>query len=317
MAGVTEEASAAPELAVVVVNWRTPTSTIESVSSLLEDGVDPSTIVVVDNGSEDDSCERFERELSGVRVLPLGKNEGFGRANNRGAAVFPRARCYLLVNSDAFVHRPGSVGSLVGALERERVALAVPRLLNHDLSLQRTVVALPTPGVAFAQAVGLSRILANRAQPSWGTRWDHAKARPISSATGAVIAVRGSAWRTLGGFSERAHMFAEDHDLFWRARKLGWIVWFTPEAEFLHTGGATTSHVFSEPARAAAVAEAEAALIRAHLSPLAAATTLRLRQAGHAVRLLRDRARRDRAGAAEHLAYFRSFGRRPPRRPGR
>ena len=158
-----------------------------------------------------------------MRVLPLGKNEGFGRANNRGAAIFPTARCYLLVNSDAFVHRPGSVGSLVGALERERVALAVPRLLNHDLSLQRTVVALPTPGVAFAQAVGLSRILANRAQPSWGTRWDHAKARPISSATGAVIAVRGCAWRTLGGFSERAHMFAEDHDLFWRARKLGWI----------------------------------------------------------------------------------------------
>lgn len=305
---MTGEASAGPELAAVVVNWRTASWTIESVTALLGDGVDAAAIAIVDNGSGDGSCERFAEELPGVRVLPLESNEGFAAANNRGSALFPGAGAYLFVNSDAFVHRPGSVKALLRALERERVALAVPRLLNPDLSLQRTVVALPTPAVALAQASGVSRALPNRAQPRWGTRWDHSTAREIASATGAVIAVRGTVWRSLGGFSERAHLYAEDHDLFWRARKLGWAAWFTPEAEFRHIGGGSTGSVFSEPGRAAAVAEAESALIRAHLSPRAAATTLRLRQAGHAVRLLRDAARFDRRGVAEHLAYVRGFG---------
>ena len=306
---MSRKASAGPEIAAVVVNWRTAAWTIESVTTLLDDGVDPDAVVIVDNGSGDGSRERFAAELSGVRVLALESNEGFAAANNRGAALFPGAGAYLFVNSDAFVHRAGSVRALLRALDRDRVALAVPRLLNPDLSVQRTVVALPTPAVALVQASGLARILANRAQPRWGTRWDHAEAAEIRSATGAVIAIRGAVWRALGGFSERAHMYAEDHDLFWRARTLGWSAWFTPAAEFRHLGGGTTSTVLSEPARAAAVAEAEAALIRAHLSPLAAATTLRLRQAGHLVRLLRDAARLNRRGAAEHLAYVRGFGR--------
>jgi GT2 family glycosyltransferase len=314
---MTGEASRSPGLAAVVLNWKTASWTISSVSSLLADGVDAAALAIVDNGSNDGSCERFAEELPSVRVLPLESNEGFAAANNRGAALFPDARAYLFVNSDAFVHRAGSVRALGSALERDRVALAVPRLLNPDLSLQRTVVALPTPAVALAQASGVSRVLANRAQPRWGTRWDHACASEIRSATGAVIAVRGAVWRALGGFSERAHLYAEDHDLFWRVRKLGWTAWFTPEAEFVHIGGGTTSTRFSDPERAAAVAAAEAALIRAHLSPLAAATTLRLRQAGHAARLLRDAARLHRGGVDEHLAYVRGFsGGRRRRRGG-
>ena len=303
------EPSPAKGAVAVVVNWKTPDETITSVRSLLADGVDDSRVAIVDNGSDDDSCERFALELPEVRLLCLAGNEGFARANNLGAAVFPDARSYLLVNSDAFVHRPGSVQALLDALAREGVGLAVPRLLNPDLSLQRSVVALPTPAVAFSQAVGLSRILPNRAQPAWGTRWDHGRAREIRSATGAVLAVRGQVWRTLGGLSERAHLYGEDHDLCWRLRKLGWTTWFVPDAEFVHLGGLSTGRVFTEPERAAAVAAAEAALIRAHLSGAAATATLRLRQAGHAVRLLRAAARRDGRGVAEHRAYLRGFGR--------
>jgi GT2 family glycosyltransferase len=294
--------------AAVVVNWNTPGETIAGVRSLLADGMDASLVAIVDNGSDDDSCEQFARELPQVRLLRLDRNEGFARANNLGAAAFPAAQSYLLVNSDAFVHRAGSVRALVEALEQERVGLVVPRLLNRDLSLQRSVVALPTPAVAFSQAVGLSRFLPNRAQPAWGTRWDHAEAREIRSVTGAVLAVRGEVWRALGGLSERAHLFGEDHDLCWRLRKLGWTARFVPDAEFVHLGGLSTGRVFTEPERAAAVAAAEAALIRAHLSAVQATVTLRLRQAGHAVRLLRAAVRRDERGVAEHRAYLRGFG---------
>jgi GT2 family glycosyltransferase len=302
------EPSLRPDPAAVVVNWNTPSETIASVRSLLEDGVDSSRVAIVDNGSDDDSCERFTRELPQVRLVRLAHNEGFARANNAGAAAFPAARSYLLVNSDAFVHRPGSVRSLLEALEHERVGLTVPRLLNRDLSLQRSVVALPTPAVAFSQAVGLSRVLPNRVQPSWGTRWNHGRAQEIRSVTGAVLAVRGEVWRALGGLSERAHLFGEDHDLCWRLRKLGWTAWFVPDSEFVHLGGLSTRRVFTEPERASAVAAAEAALIRAHLSGAEATLTLRLRQGGHAVRLFRAAVRRDRLGVAEHRAYLRGFG---------
>src|SRR5439155_615326 len=80
----------------------------------------------------------------------------------------------------------------------------------------------------------------NSIQPSLGTHWDHGQSRPVQAATGAVIAVREAAWAALGGFAERRFMYAEDLDLFWRARELGWETRFVAEAEFVHLGNASS-----------------------------------------------------------------------------
>jgi N-acetylglucosaminyl-diphospho-decaprenol L-rhamnosyltransferase len=297
-----------PEVGAVIVNWNTPDLTVRAVGSLLEDGVAAEQIVVVDNKSSDDSASLLEAGLPpGVSLLVADENLGFARASNLGARALPEADPLVFVNSDAAVHRAGSVEALVGTLRHPKAGIAVPRLLNDDLSPQGNVVPLRTPGVAFAQATALARLVPNARQPSWGTHWDHSSSRPIQSATGAVLAVRRDLWELLGGFNEEAHLFAEDHDLCWRCRAAGRTTWFVAEAEFVHTGGASTGSVFGAPERARAVARAEAQLIRRQLSPRRAALSIRLLQIGHGARWLLSQALRDRAKAAEHASFVRGF----------
>jgi N-acetylglucosaminyl-diphospho-decaprenol L-rhamnosyltransferase len=239
--------------------------------------VPPARIVVVDNGSADGSYERFREEIPGCVLVRLEENIGFARASNVGARALA-GDGYLFVNSDAFVHRPGSVRRLLAALDDPRVGIAVPRLLNVDLTLQPNVVPAMSPLVALVRASGISRFIPNRWQPGWSTHWDHASSREIQAADGAVLLVRGETWRELGGFDERELMYVEDLDLAWRTRRLGWKVWFVHDAEFVHVGRGSTA--WDSPHRAERIGMAEGEWIRRTMSPLAARATLAFIQAG-------------------------------------
>ena len=272
-------------LTVVVPNWETPDYTIRSVNGLIEDGVPPDRIVVVDNASEDDSVTRLERELAECILVVLEKNIGYAGAANAGAGALDGA-AYLIVNNDAFVHRAGSVQAMLEKLQDEQVGIVVPRLLNPDHTLQRTVKPIDTPTVALVRASGLSRYIPNRWQPRWSTHWDHAASREIHAADGAVMLIRGETWHDLGGFSPRSHMYAEDTELCWLARERGWKIWFESGAEFVHLGNATASRRWSNPERAERWSRSEAHLVRERLSPPAAVLSILFTAAGLAARLV-------------------------------
>jgi GT2 family glycosyltransferase len=269
---------------VVVVNWNLPEMTIRCVRALVEDGVDSARIVVVENGSTEESTELLRAALPDTVILRLDENVGYARAANKGAQLLPGDR-YLFVNNDAFVHRPGSVRRLLASLDRDRVGLAVPRLVNDDLTLQASVVPISSPANAFLRATGLSRLVPNRWQPSWGHHWDHASSRPIRAANGTVVAVRRELWADLGGWIERDLMFAEDLDFCWRASKRGCLVWFEAESEFVHLGNTSGRSEWSDRRRSELVGRAEGALIRNELPRLQAEVTLFFMCAGLLARM--------------------------------
>jgi GT2 family glycosyltransferase len=264
-------------------------------------------IVVVDNGSQDGSPERFRTEIPECAVLALPENVGYARAANAGAKRLP-GEAYLVTNNDAFVHRPGSVQALLDALEDPSLGLVAPRLRNEDLTLQPTVRPLPTPGVSLLRAAGLGRLVPNRWQPCWSHHWDHAESRAVEAADGAVFLVRGETWEALGGYNEDRRMYGEDSDLCWRTRRLGWRIWFAADAEFVHLGNATGSRRWTNPQRATMIGREESQLIREQLPPLPArlsigATSLYLTWRG-AVFVLRGDAQAAAAVRAERTAYL-------------
>jgi GT2 family glycosyltransferase len=290
-------------LTAVVLNWRTAEQTHRAARCLIDEGVPQERLVIVDNGSGDGSYESLKDAFPDSIVLGLPENVGFAAANNAGAAAVPGS-AYLFVNSDAFVHEPGSVSRLVAALKREGVGLAVPRLLNPDLTLQPSVSPLRSPAVAFVQASGLSRLVPNRFQPSWSTHWDHSGSRAVQYAVGAVIAVGGGVWEELGGFDQSRLMYGEDLDLSWRARTHGYRIWFTANASFIHLGNASATKRWTAPERAEEVGRSEAEIIRRHASPLAARFTVGFMAAGMIARavVFRRVGRREQAYACRAAA---------------
>jgi len=281
----TDEAPAPRDLTAVVVDWNLPDHTIRCVRALVADGLPPDHVVVVENGPTDENWAKVTTQLASSVLVRLASNVGFAAAVNAGASVLP-AGAYLVVNNDAFVHRPGTIQTMLGVLHREAAGVVVPRLLNADLSLQPTVAPFTVPFVAFARASGLSRLVPNRWQPRVSTHWDHATSRRVQAAIGAVMLVDGDVWSQLGGLHESAFMYAEDLDLCWRAHRRGQTTWFVAEAEFIHLGGASSSERWSSHERAEQIGRAEAAMIQTHLGTVRATLALGVMRLGLAARVV-------------------------------
>src|SRR5256885_431066 len=128
---------ARPDISAVIVSYNTRAMTLECIAALKGDLKDVSAeIFVVDNASTDGSAEAIRTQFPDVRVIENKENKGFGAANNRGMKE-AAGRFLLLLNSDAFP-RPGAIRALLEYLRQHpEAALAGPKLLNSDGTLQR------------------------------------------------------------------------------------------------------------------------------------------------------------------------------------
>ena len=195
--------------------------------------------VVVDHGSTDGTLELARERFPEVRVLER-ENRGLAAGWNTGVAA-TSGRYVLLLNSDAW-----AVGDAVERLarfadEHPRAAVVAPRLLNPDGSLQRSARGFPTLW-RLATEYLFVRKLAPRSpalNAFYAGGFAHDESRRIEWAMGAVLLVRRAAVEEVGPADEDFFLFSEETDWCYRFRVAGWEVWFDPEAQFHHVGGAS------------------------------------------------------------------------------
>jgi GT2 family glycosyltransferase len=167
------------------------------------------------------------------RGLAAGWNAGIARTSGRYV---------LLLNSDAWLDA-GALDALVAFADTHPDAAVVgPRLRNPDGSLQRSVRGFPTLWRLATEYLFL-RKLAPRSRALnafYGDGFGYDRPLEAEFLMGAVLLVRREAADTVGLFDEDFFMFSEETDWCYRFRQAGWKVLFTPDAEFVHVGGAST-----------------------------------------------------------------------------
>jgi GT2 family glycosyltransferase len=195
--------------------------------------------IVVDNASTDGTVAFVRDRFPDVRVIEQG-NLGMGAGNNAGMRA-AAGRYWLLLNSDAWV-----VGDAVDRLatfadEHPEAAVVGPRLLNVDGTLQRSVRADPTLWRLATEYLFIRKLAprSSRLNPLYVGGFDHATTREADWLSGAALLVRREAADAVGLFDEDFFMFSEEADWLYRFRRAGWKVFFYPEAEVVHVGGAT------------------------------------------------------------------------------
>ena len=185
----------------------------------------PADVVLVDNGSSDDSVELARRELPEVKVLELGENLGFGPALNRAVAAHP-ADAVILLNNDAepeprFVEAlldglGAGVDSVAGVLLQERA----PELIDS------------AGVVADATLMGFDYLHGEPAAVAAGAP------DPLGPTGGAAL-YRRQAFEAVGGFDERIFLYYEDLDLSLRLAAAGGRCRLAPGARALHAYSAS------------------------------------------------------------------------------
>ena len=121
-------------IAVIIVNWNGAADTLEVLGEL--DGVDgpPLRIIVVDNGSSDDSVEVLRREAPQVELVETGENLGFAGGNLVGlrhAFADEDFGWVLLINNDVAVD-PGFLPPLIEACMQPDVGAAAPKIYYFE-----------------------------------------------------------------------------------------------------------------------------------------------------------------------------------------
>lgn len=223
-------------LSVVIVNRNTADLLLQCVEHVFaSDLSEPPEVIVVDNGSTDDSVNRVRESYPRVIVIEAGRNLGFAAANNR-AFETASGRFLLLANTDAMLEKD-CASKLATLLERDsRVGMAGPQLLNADGSAQTSFEAVPTLATETLNRSLLKRLFPNK-YPGKGRVFTGPE--PVEALIGAVMMIPKDALDELKGFDEDYFFFLEETDLAVRMRKAGWKVVHEPAAKAVHLQGAT------------------------------------------------------------------------------
>jgi len=231
-------------MAVAIVNYNTRDYLRACLSTVLSQA--PSEVIVVDNGSSDDSLEMVHADYPSVVVQANKTNVGYGAAANQAIARC-KAAYVLLLNADTLL-KPGALHALSSYLDQNpRAAIVGPRLIEVDGSLQASCYPYPTPLHTLLEnsrcAITLGRLIRRYAPPFrklYLRTWAHDYARVVPWLKGAALAIRRETFEAVDGFDPSFFMYFEDADLCYRLKAAGWQIHFAPVTTVVHVGGAST-----------------------------------------------------------------------------
>jgi GT2 family glycosyltransferase len=215
-----------PRASVVIPVYNQIDYTLRCLESRASSGdATPFEVIVVDDGSTDDSREILAR-LENVRVLTHHVNRGYVAASNKGMAV-AKGEYVVLLNNDTLVH-PGCIDALVSTADSDcTVGIVGARLLYPDGWLQEA------GGIIWADGHGWN--YGKGADPHAS---QYGFVREVDYCSAACLLVRGDLLRELGGFDLRfSPGYYEDADLAFAARARGYRVVYQPSACAFHVEG--------------------------------------------------------------------------------
>ncbi len=226
------------DVSIIIVSYNVADLLCESVASVKRETVCAHEIIVIDNGSRDDSVAKLRILHPEVRIVENGRNIGFAAANNQGFRV-AEGRYLFMLNPDTVV-LDGAVDKLVRFLDEHPAAGSCgPRVLNSDQSLQFTCHHFPSLGIRLVECLQLKRLFPRSRLFGRGhmTYWTYDEMKEVDWVTGCALMVRKEALEEAGFLDENYFLYTEETDLCFRMKKLGWKTWFFPGASIVHHGG--------------------------------------------------------------------------------
>ena len=186
-------------------------------------------IVVVDNGSSDDTCSIVEArpDCTLVRSTNTGYAGGVnvGSTNGRAFGLDPRpesGRPPLPRIHRGVGRGPRPTGGRRGSTPSPRT-----RRPTSPFTASRTDDRTSAGAVADRNAA-LSESVADDGQ--------YLGARPVEWAVGAVLLVSRACHEALDGWDESYFLYSEETDFAARARRHGFVIWYEPAAVAVHIG---------------------------------------------------------------------------------
>ena len=182
-------------------------------------------VIVVDNASDDDTSAIVAAILPAATLIRNPVNRGFGAGCNQGFALV-ETEFALLIGPDSTIDG-ASLARLVAAADAwPRAGMLGPAIVAADGHIE------PSHDLGLFERMAAGKRLDAGIEPEG----------PLSAGhlSGALLLVRMSALRQVGGFDPAIFLYYEDDDLCLRMRAGGWSLVLVPDARATHIGGGSS-----------------------------------------------------------------------------
>lgn len=221
-----------PTVAVAILNWNGVHHLEHYLPSVVANSPE-AEVVVIDNGSTDESIPWLRAHFPGVRIVALPENLGFAGGYNAGLQQV-EADVFVLLNSDVRV-TPDWIPPVLRMMSAGYAACA-PKLRNDsDPDLLEYAGAaggyMDRDGFMFCAGRIFEVFETDAGQ--------YDSDREVFWASGAAMFVRSDAWRAVGGLDVDFFAHMEEIDLCWRLKNRGHRVGVCGHSAVYHLGGGT------------------------------------------------------------------------------
>lgn len=183
--------------------------------------IDKIPVVVVDNASDDATCDRAQQVAPHALIIRNAQGVGYGNGANQGLAKVT-SEFALLLNPDAVV-QPGAVEKLIQAADRwPQVSLFGPLVYASNGKIEPSHNVLLWDRRRYGARKNESSIVGDTS---------------VHHLSGAVVLVRMAAVHQIGGFDPRIFLYYEDDDFCLRLSQAGHRLLLVPAAKVSHVGG--------------------------------------------------------------------------------
>lgn len=246
------------DVSIIIVNYHSAQMIIDCVKSIRAHTAGLRyEILVVDNGSTDEELAMFSQQLGeSIRLIPAGKNLGFGKANNLGASQASGKYLFLL-NPDTILMN-NAVKILFDYLEaNQKTGIVGGNLYSPDGNPTGSYCLHFDDPAEEIEASKWGSILRKKLREKQGTKnsrpfassFNYSDAPiPVAYVFGADMMLSRALFEEIGGFDPAFFMYAEEEELTWRIHQKGYEVVCVPSARIIHLEGATqkSGETFSE-----------------------------------------------------------------------
>lgn len=230
-------------VSIIIVNYNTPDLTTACLNSIIEHCQSQSyEIILVDNGSQDDSVNKLRKKFSEITIIANPQNVGFAKANNQALRIATGSYLWLL-NSDTTINQD-TLPTLLSAFKKyPHLAVVSPKVLLPSGQIDPACRRLfPTIWNSFTYLSGLSKLFPKSKLFSRYhlTYLDENQETKVDAVSGACMLLSRKPLEKVGYLDQQFFMYGEDIDWCYRFKQHGFDILYYPKSTIIHYKSASS-----------------------------------------------------------------------------
>ena len=190
-------------------------------------------IIVVDNGSSDNSCEMIKQSFPEVVLIENKENFGFSKGNNIGVSR-ANGEYVCILNPDTVIAEDTFSTLLSFADRQQDLGIIGCRLIDgRGRFLPESKRNVPVVRVAIQKVLGSSLNY-------YANHISERESGKVDILVGAFMLLKRQVFNQVNGFDEDYFMYGDDIDLSYKILKEGFKNYYVPATSIIHYKGEST-----------------------------------------------------------------------------